>query len=218
MPIHQYEENDMKNIIKIQQILFLILFFGSSTILTASEISAEDARELIQTTAEDVIAHVESNRSRYEADPSQLYGLVNEKVSPSVDFSRMSRWILGKHWRKASPEQQVQFTSEFRKLLIKTYATALLKFSGEKISYLPVTDIKNGKVRVKSEIVLSDGKHFNVQYRMHNKDKDWKIFDISVDGVSLVSTYRSSFSTEINKIGFEGLLNNLVSKNKGSNI
>lgn len=209
----------MKNIIKLQQILFLVLFFGSSTILAASEISAEDARELIQTTAEEVIVEVQSHRSELEAHPDQLYTLVDEKIAPNVDFSRMSRWILGKkNWRKASQDQKEQFANEFKKLLIKTYSTALLKFSDEKISYLPVSEIKNGKVKVMSEVTMPDGKSFNVQYRMHNKDVGWKIFDIAVDGVSLVSTYRSTFSTEIKKVGLDGLLKNLANKNKGVNI
>lgn len=208
----------MQNIIKLKQIFLLVLLFGSSTLLAASEISAEEARELIQTTAEDVIAEISTHRSSYEADPSELYTMVNDKIAPNVDFSRMSRWILGKHWRKASQDQKVQFTNEFRRLLIRTYSTALLKFSDEKISYFPVGAIKNGKVRVKSEVIMPDGNRLNVQYRMHNKDKDWKIFDIAVDGVSLVATYRSSFSAEIKKVGISGLLNNLMDKNKGSNI
>ncbi|MFK8067660.1 MAG: phospholipid-binding protein MlaC [Gammaproteobacteria bacterium] len=209
----------MKSLIKIQSILALILFFCTSTTIAASEVSAEQARELIQSTAEDVISDVKAHRTDYEANPTRLYSLVNNKVAPNVDFSRMSRWVLGKHWKKASKDQKVQFTGEFKKLLIRTYSTALLKLSDEEILYPEVEGgVKNGKVKVRSEIILPDGKHFTVQYRMHSKDVNWKIFDITVDGVSLVSTYRSSFSSEINKVGLAGLLSNLVDKNQGLDI
>ncbi len=206
----------MRSLIKVRSILALIVFFCTVTVLATSEISAEQARELIQSTAEDVISNVKTHRLDYEADPKRLYYLVNNKVAPNVDFSRMSRWVLGKYWKKASKDQKVQFTGEFKKLLIKTYSTALLKLSDEEIVYPEVEGgVKDGKVKVKSEIILPDGKHFTVQYRMHNKDGNWKIFDITVGGVSLVSTYRSSFSSEISKVGIDGLLSNLVDKNQG---
>ncbi len=208
----------MKYLFNKKHILALFLVVASSATL-AVEVKAEDARELIKTTAEEVIDHVKGNRQSLEKDPNQLYSLVNEKIVPFVDFPRMSRWILGKHWRKASKAQKVQFTNEFKKLLVKTYATALLKFSDEKITYPPAKgEVKKGKVNIKSEITLPDGRQFSVQYRMHHKDQNWKIYDISVDGVSLVSTYRSSFSTEIRKVGLDGLLANLVEKNKGFKI
>lgn len=199
--------------------IFTFLLILASFTTMAGEVRAEDARELIKTTAEEIISHVKTNRSGLENDPSQLYALVNEKIVPFVDFPRMSRWILGKNWRKASDAQKAQFTEEFKKLLIKTYATALLKLSNEVITYPSVKNkVKNGKVSIKSEVILPGGQRFSLQYRMHHKDQNWKIYDVSVDGVSLISTYRSSFSTEIRKVGLEGLIANLVNKNKGFKI
>ena len=207
----------MKHIYK-RYILSCLLVLASYATL-AGDVRAEDARDLIKKTAEGVIAHVKINRLAMEEDPAQLYAMVNEKLAPHVDFQRMSRWILGKHWRKASDDQKSQFTDEFKKLMIKTYATALLKLSDEEISYPPIKgETRNGKVSIKSEIVTPDGRRFTVLYRMHHKDQSWKIYDISVDGVSLISTYRSSFATEIRQVGLDGLLDNLENKNEGVNI
>ena len=200
--------------------LHLLVFFCMFAASTAMANGADDARDVIKTTAEGVIEHVKTNRASLEQDPSKLYTLVNERLVPIVDFQRVSRWILGKHWRKATDEQKLQFTNEFKKLLIKTYSTALLKISDEKLVYPTMKgDGSKGKVTVKSEVILPDGRHFAVNYRMHNKDSNsWKIYDISVDGVSLISTYRSSFKTEIRKVGIDGLIDNLVKKNDGFEI
>ncbi len=204
--------------ILLKKIHYLAFFFLLvSTGAMASK--ADDAREVIKTTAEGVIEYVKANRSDLEEDPAQLYTLVNERLVPIVDFPRVARWILGKHWRKASEEQKLKFTDEFKKLLIKTYGTALLKISDEQIIYPPMKgDSTKGKVNVKSEVILPDGRRFSVNYRMHNKDANWKIYDISVDGVSLISTYRSSFKTEIRKVGLDGLLESLAKKNEGFKI
>ncbi len=204
----------MKTKIILQEIFYLIfMFFFCTSAAMANE--AEEARLVIKTTAEEVIDYVKSHRSELEQDKAKLHKLVNEKLVPIVDFKRAARWILGKNWRKATKDQRLQFKDEFKKLLIKTYSSSLLKISDEKVLYPPVKgEVRNGKVSVKSTIITHDGKRFSVDYRMHNKDKDWKIYDISVDGVSLISTYRSSFTTEIRNVGLDGLIQNLVKKNK----
>lgn len=209
----------MNRTVQILRFFSLLMFVLINSLSLAAEASADEARSLIKTTADEVIARVKAERDDLSNDTNRLYHLVNSTIVPHVDFHRMSRWILGKHWRKASKGQQHQFVEEFKKLLIKTYATALLKFSDEEIVYLPAREqVKDGRVTIRSEVRRPDGQRFDVQYRMHHKDQDWKVYDISVDGVSLVSTYRNSFSTTIGKEGLEGLLAELFEKNKGLNI
>lgn len=209
----------MNRTVQILRFFSLLLFILINPLSLAAEASADEARSLIKSTADEVIARVKTERDDLSKDTDRLYRLVNSTIVPHVDFHRMSRWILGKHWRKASTIQQSQFVEEFKKLLIKTYATALLKFSDEEIIYLPAKDqVEDGRVTIRSEVRRADGQRFDVQYRMHHKDQDWKVYDISVDGVSLVSTYRNSFSTKIGKEGIEGLLAELFEKNKGLKI
>lgn len=205
--------NTLRNI-KVFAILVMINFTA-----LAGQANGEEARELIRTTSEQVITRVIQDRESLKNNPRELYHLINTTIVPHIDFRRMSRWVLGKNWRRASLHQQEQFMDEFRKLMIRTYSTALVKFSDEEIIFLPIKEpAANGRVTVRSEVRTPDGQRFKVDYRMHNKDKGWKVYDISVDGVSLVSTYRSSFATEIRRVGLDGLLTNLVDKNQGLNI
>ncbi len=201
----------------VTAIISVLLFcLMSQTSMAKSEPNADDARAVIQTTADAVINEVKNNFDELNADTNKLYQLVNKEIVPHVDFKRMSRWILGKHWRKASSAEKAQFIEEFKKLLAKTYASALLKFSNEEIVYLPNNEaVKNGKVVIRSEIRQEKGQRFDVQYRMHHKDESWKVYDISVGGVSLVSTYRNSFSKKIEQAGIKGLNAELHEKNKG---
>jgi phospholipid transport system substrate-binding protein len=174
----------------------------------------DEAQQLVKTTADRVIARIKVERDVLRADPIRLHGLVDELIVPHFDFVRMSQWVLGKHWRGANTEQKSRFVNEFRKLLIRTYATALLEYSDRKIRYLPVHKDSEAKtVTVKTEVEQPGNKTVPINYRMHVKGNSWKVYDVSVDGVSLVSTYRASFASEIRKSGLDGLINSLAAKN-----
>jgi phospholipid transport system substrate-binding protein len=173
-----------------------------------------DAKQLVQSTADQVLARVRTERETLRVDRARLYGLVNELIIPHFDFRRISRWVLGKHWRGATPEQKQRFTEEFQKLLTRTYATVLLEYVDQEIRYLPVKAAPSAdKVTVRSEITRPGaGVPIPVNYHMHSKDDAWKVYDISVDGVSLLSTYRSSFGPEVRKYGLDGLISRLEAK------
>ena len=174
----------------------------------------QDAQTLVKDTADKVIARVKAEREELRANPLRLHTLVDELIFPHFDFVRISQWVLGKHWREASPQQKARFIEEFRKLLIRTYAMALLEYADHTIRYLPVraeTDSKN--VTVKTEVEEIGNTTVPIYYRLHVKDDGWKVYDVSVDGVSLVSTYRSTFASEIRQGGLDTLIKNLATKN-----
>lgn len=176
----------------------------------------QDAQTVVKDTSDKVIARVKAEREVLRANPLRLHNLVDELIFPHFDFVRISRWVLGKHWREASPQQKARFIEEFRKLLIRTYAMALLEYADRTIKYLPVHAEPGSKtVTVKTEVeqVGSKATTVPIYYRMHIKDNGWKVYDVSVDGVSLVSTYRSSFASEIRQSGLDTLIKNLASKN-----
>ncbi len=180
---------------------------------------AEGARALVQTTADKVIDKVKHDRDALRKDPVRLHQLVDELIIPHFDFERMSRWVLGKYWRKANKQQQAQFVDEFRNLLVRTYATALLEYSDQNIKYLPLHAESGAKsVTVKTVIEQSSSSKVPINYRMYPGETGWKVFDVSIDGVSLVSTYRNSFAATIKKSGIDGLIANLVEKNHASRI
>jgi phospholipid transport system substrate-binding protein len=139
--------------------------------------------------------------------------VVDDIVASHFDFDRMSSWVLGKHWRKAKPDEKTRFASEFRTLLVRTYAKALNDNYDKKIAMLPVRD-KGDEALVRTEVQQDAGFPIPIDYRMYIKDGVWKVYDVSVDGISLVSNYRTSFSKEIRKDGLPKLIDRLAERNK----
>ncbi len=192
----------MKNINQFFILLVSLLF------LTPVHAEAT-ALEVVKNTSDQVI-----ERLKNEPDPQKVNQVVDTLIAPNFDFEKMSRWVLGKNWRKASPEQKSRFTEAFQKLLIKTYSKALVESDNVEINYLPVHAAENSKkVTVKTEIDRKNGgPRIPINYRLYKADEGWKVYDVSIDGVSLVSTYRGSFNDEIKKKGLEELITSLEAK------
>tara|TARA_B100001996_G_scaffold175628_1_gene134111 strand:- start:1405 stop:2025 length:621 start_codon:yes stop_codon:yes gene_type:complete len=170
--------------------------------------------DVVKATAESVISHIEENRSVLEKNPEKIYDMVNQLIIPRFDFVSMSKWVLGKHWKQASEEQRSKFIIQFKELLVRTYARALLEYSGQEIKYFPVEQNPESNLAVvRTELTSKSSAQLPILYRMHQKNEEWKVVDVSVDGVSLVTTYRGSFATQIKKNGFDSLLNELSKKN-----
>lgn len=171
--------------------------------------------EMIRSTADYVLEQVRSRKAELEKDSSGIYALVQEKVLPYFDFRLMSRGALGKYWRRASEKQKTDLAHEFQELLVRTYATTLLNYSGQTIEYLPYrAQPEDQRVTVATR-VHSGGPPVPINYRLYRQsDGSWKIYDVVVDGVSLVSNYRSSFAAEVKKGGIDGLINTLRKHNR----
>jgi phospholipid transport system substrate-binding protein len=148
-------------------------------------------------------------------DSGHLYQLVSEIVLPYFDFERMSQWVLGKNWRTATAEQRKRFVEQFRDLLVHTYSNSLSRYANEKIIYLPfVDDGKAGTVTVRTEI-LQAGSAIPISYSMYRSRNGWKVYDVSVSGISLVTNYRSTFGSIIREKGMDSLIQQLSERNKG---
>lgn len=172
--------------------------------------------EVVQQTSSQVIERVKRDKEQLRADPMRLSALVDELVFPHFDFERMGRFVLGKNWNGASEDQRSRFVQEFRGLLTRTYATALLEYSDRAINYLPATAEPDGRqATVRSEIEQPGAQPVPLSYRMHLTDDGWKVYDVSVEGVSLISTYRSSFAQEVRQGGIQGLIDSLAARNAG---
>lgn len=171
--------------------------------------------ELVKDTSEKMLATLKADREEINAHPERLYELVADIVLPHFDFERMARWVLGKYWRRATPEQQAAFTREFRTLLVRTYGTALFDYNDQTISYLPVRLAENAdKVSVKTEVEQAGGPSIPIGYSLFLANGEWKVYDVTVDGVSLVTNYRSSFAATIKSSGIAELIDDLVARNK----
>ncbi len=178
--------------------------------------AAAEPQQLVKDTTDRVLARVRQNSAELRADRSKLYGLVNELVVPHFDFESMSRLVLAKYWREADANQQARFVEQFRILLVRTYATALLEYSGQEIRYRTgAAEPGQKRVTVRSEITQQSGVPLSINYRLRNDGASWKVIDVAVDGVSLLATYRVSFGTEVRSHGIDALIAKLEMKNQG---
>jgi phospholipid transport system substrate-binding protein len=180
----------------------------------------DSPRDFIIQTTDQVVAAIKARRQEIKTDPRVAYQISDRIILPRLDFSRVTRWVLGPHWRTATDEQRQRFTEEFRTLLIHTYVQAMIRYTDEivahanSVTYPPVryrpgdTD-----VTVKCRIQRQNGAIAEVSYRLHRRDGPWKIYDVALEGVSLVSTYRSSFAVQIERGGLDGLIADLAARN-----
>ncbi len=191
-----------------------LLFFCFGVAFAAS---TESAQEIVIATSERTIAKIKSQRDLIKKNPGLLNELVNEYVVPRFDFERSARWVLGKYWRKATAAQKKQFVIEFRNLLVRTYATSLSEYSDQKINYLPFRGKVGAKeVTVRSEVEQAGGFPIPIDYRLHQKNGEWKVFDVVIDDISLIANYRTSFAREIRKTSIEALIKRLAARNTES--
>ena len=197
-----------------RKLCFLAIFLLPALTLTSPAQAIDKPEDVILSTVDNVIARITAEREMLDAQPETVYELINDLIIPVFDFNNMSRWILGKYWKQASEEQRTVFTTEFKILLVRTYAKAVMGFSNERVNYLEtLTGSKPNIVMVKTEIV-SDGSVTPVNYTMHISDGSWKVVNVAFEGISLVETYRKSFASEIRNNGLETLLQKLVDKNE----
>jgi phospholipid transport system substrate-binding protein len=173
--------------------------------------------ELVRKTADDVINELKKDKDIKEGDRAKIYKLAEEKILPNFDFKRICRLVLGKNWRSMTVDQRNVFQIEFRGLLLRTYAIALSKFRDQTIEFKPLRMKSSDKiVLVKTEITQSGGQPIDVNYALSNSTGKWLVFDIVIEGVSLVTNYRSQFASQVKKNGIEDLLKKLSEKNNES--
>ncbi|HHQ41539.1 MAG TPA: ABC transporter substrate-binding protein [Chromatiales bacterium] len=193
----------------------LVLWLAAAQ--AAASAPETDPVAVVRTTAERVLAALERERETLAAHPERIYELVDAHVLPRFDFEAMARFVLGRHWRRASPEQRRRFVEEFRALLVRSYATALLEYGGEPIEYLPPRgNPAEGEVTVRTRIPQPGGFPIEIDYRMRRgADGRWRVIDVAVDGVSLLANYRSSFAAELRTRDLDGLIRTLAARNRG---
>ena len=193
---------------------------AAACVLAASAATAHsgnEAQHLVQHVTSQVIEELEAQRESIRDDPERLYELVDRLVLPYFDFERMSRRVLGKRWKKATPDQQMRFVAAFRTRLVRTYATVLNEYTGQTLTYLDPIPRKEGEVVIPVDIRMKGSQSVRVAYAMHGSGEEWSVFDVAIDGVSLVTNYRSSFRAEIARNGIEGLIARLESQSAGTN-
>lgn len=192
----------------------LALFAFTLGFMAAPATAAELAPDaLVKDTTNEVLDLLKQDKD-LSTNRKKLLDLVEAKVLPHFDFTRMTRIAVGKHWRTASPEQQGKLVNEFRSLLVNTYSGALGSYKNQTFQFLPLRAAANDTdVTVKARILQAGREAIPLDYAMAKTANGWKVYDIMVDGVSLLVNYRSSFDQEINAGGVDGLIKSLANKN-----
>lgn len=176
--------------------------------------AVQSPQQLVQQTAEQMLDKLRTERKVIDEHPGRIYELVDKIVLPHFDFERMSSWVLGKYWRRATPDQRKRFVNEFRNLLVRTYAKSLSSYTNNKITYLPFRGAPGQTdVKVRTEVDQPGGFPIPIDYDLYLKGDEWKVYDVTIDGVSLVTNYRTTFSNEIRQGGLDKLISSLANRN-----
>ena len=173
-----------------------------------------EPEELVRKVTQDVLDAIRSDRQLAAGDRQKALKLAEEKVLPHIDFEEAARLAVGRAWAQAAPEQRKKLVEEFRRMLVRTYSSAISAYEGQTMKVLPVR-MKPGdtEVTVHNQYIRAGGTPLPVDYQMHKTAEGWKIYDITVEGVSLVLTYRSEFDAIVKQEGIDGLIKRLAQKN-----
>lgn len=176
--------------------------------------TANAPQAMIRQTTDQVLTQLKSDQQALLAHPQQIHGFIEQYLLPHFDFQRMSQWVLGRYWRTATPQQRSAFVKQFENLLINTYGNALNSYSGQTISYQPTLHQPDGEAVVRTELHdPNGGPAIPIDYRLYNDNGQWKVFDLSIDNVSLVTNYRQTFAPQIQMNGLDDLIRQMARHN-----
>lgn len=189
-----------------------------SALLAVSSTYAEmlTPDELVKNTTNEVLEILRADQDAGSGDMNRIGKLVEDKIASKFDFYRMSGMVLRQQWNRASRAEQEGFIAEFRSLLVRTYSSALSKYRNQTIEYR-VSHSKPGdtSVRVRTQIIQPGGPTIPLDYNLQKNDEAWKVYDVIIDGLSLISIYRGQFAAEMKQNGINGVTQRLVEKNRG---
>ena len=196
----------------MSRLLLRLCLALAASVVTAAE-TAPDA--LLATVTSEVTAAIKQNRGEPDGD-AKVTDFVEKKVLPLFDFSRMTQLAMARNWRLATSDQQIQLTVEFRRLLVRTYSAALASYRDQKIEFKRVRAAPGDKdLTVKSD-VRNGAERMSIDYEMVKTPVGWQVYDVKIDGVSLVTAYRESFAAKVRAEGVDGLIRALAEKNRTS--
>ena len=207
----------IKTVYVFLTMLLAILTFSS---VNASGLNQSDPVSLLQYIADNMVAQLKSNKATLKSKPQIVYKLAYRYVVPYADLPEMSRRVLPPSvWNSATPAERMQFQKEFTTLLIRTYASALTSYQDQVVQFSPIRgEYQNQKtVEVRSQIISSSASPINVTYRLIHVGSVWRLYDMSVEGVSLIESFRSQFADILSQGNMQQLLARLSSHNTRDN-
>ncbi len=198
----------MKDWMKWLAVTLLATLVGSAS----AEVVPPDV--LARNTTNEVLRIVKQDKDLKNGNTKKILGLVEEKILPHFDFRKMTQLAVGKNWSKATPEQQGELVNQFKTMLVRTYSASLTSVSDYKIDFTPLKlNPGDEEVTVNTVVSKPGAPPIPIDYRMEKQGAGWKVFDVLVDNVSMVTVYRNSFNSEVRKGGIEGLVASLSRRN-----
>jgi len=178
---------------------------------------AEEAPDaLVKRTTDEVLAIIKADKDLQSGNISKVVQLAEQKVLPHFDFERMTRLAVGRNWNQATPEQKQALTKEFRTMLVRTYSSSLSQYRNQTIEVKPAkVGAGDKEATVRTAVIQQGGPPIPIDYAMEKMDSGWKVYDVIIDGASLVTTYRGTFNDQVQKGGIDGLLKTLQDRNAG---
>lgn len=188
-------------------------FIACAFLFNAVAFATEAPEALVKKTTDQILQALKSHENK---DKALVFKLVDEIVLPHFDFERMSKLVLAKSWKTASTEQRERFVEEFRALIVRTYATALLDYTDEKVHFLSsLGDVSKRRVTIRTQVKKPGSSiQIPIYYEMYLPKDEWKVYDVKVDNVSLVTTYRGAYKERIKKEGLDKLIETLAQKSE----
>ncbi len=199
----------------MKKLLSILVLFVSGMCLTVSA-DERTPEQIVEQTSTEILQIINEQSERIKNEDGYVNQVIDDLVLPVMDLQSMGKLILGKHWKSASDEQRSQFIEQFKAMLIRTYAKSIADYGHAKVKVLPnQVEQKKKRHRVKSELDLGSGTPLQVDYVFRRKGDSWKVFDLVVDGLSLIKNFRTSFSQEISETSLDALIERLKSTNAG---
>lgn len=200
-------------------LIFTLFFIANSQ----ANANIQPPDKMLKDATQTMLRSINENREEIRNSPDKLKSLVEKIILPHLDFISASKLVMGKYWRRADKPQKIKFIRQFRLLLLRFYSSALSEYldgrdkaiKEDLIHYFPLT-LNDGEtsITVRAEVKPDTGQAIPIRYRLHLTKKGWKIFDVSVEGVSMITTYKNNFATELKVKGIDGLIASLEEKNK----
>ncbi|HET7401747.1 MAG TPA: ABC transporter substrate-binding protein [Usitatibacter sp.] len=184
------------------------------SLVPALAFAQEGPDAMVKRISDEVLAIVKQDKDLQAGNQAKVVELAEQKVLPHFDFTRMTRLAVGRNWAQANDAQKEALTKEFRTMLVRTYSTSLTAYRNQTIEVKPTKMSPSDKETVvRTQVVQQGGPPIPIDYSMEKTDSGWKVYDVVIDGASLVTTYRGTFNDQIQKGGIDGLLKTLQERN-----
>jgi phospholipid transport system substrate-binding protein len=193
------------------------LALAAAVLVTAPAFAQEAPDAMVKRVSQDTLATIRSDPLVQAGDQAHIRDLIEVKLVPYFDFTRMTALAMGRNWRTATPGQQKELADQFRALLVRTYAGALNQYRNQTIDYKPFKmNPDDTEVTVRTQVTKTSGQPVSIDYSLEKTPDGWKAYDVIVAGVSLVTNYRDEFNAQIKNGGIDGLIKTLADRNKGA--